>query len=74
MILSGASPAGARAAAWMEWMALAGLWPAVQAAANRWAVATTRPVAARSAAPAAVAQWGDRVGVDSKAQIPQAVA
>jgi len=66
MILSGASRAGA----WMELMALAGL----RAAARRWVVATTRPVAARSAAPAAAAQRGARVGVGSEAQTRQAVA
>jgi hypothetical protein len=69
MILSGASRAGARAGASMELMALAGL----RAAAKQWAVATTRPVAARWAALAAVGQRGARVGVGSEAQTRQAV-
>jgi hypothetical protein len=69
MILSGASRAGARAAASMELMALAGL----RAAAKQWAVATTPPGAARWAAPAAAAQRGARVGVGSEDQNPQAV-
>jgi len=65
-----ASPAGAQAEAWMESMALA----VPRAATKRWVGATTRPVAARSAAPAAAGQRGDRAGVGSKAQTHQAVA
>ena len=50
-MLTVASPAGAWVEAWMEWMALAGRQVVAKrrtVAAKRWAVVTTRPVAAQS--------------------------